>query len=1042
MDLDRKNYFEVLKLSFDPPDPPQTIKKKLAQWKTEKEEQRNNSGDQSELNKLMELYTDMENVMLTPALRQQEAAQIKEERIAQLRKLIAIMLSGKRPNTTPEVTMTQIRSVAGHLGLRVDTVKQTYSESGYEIQKPVKGVSINASFLQPTIFSGLQQQIERLNNTNTPKYPWAAEVEDLFDLLCFFDGCTKKEKYMYKRKMTDELCAIARKYSIEIATDTSTPGHILGQLFSKATTQIFNSQENRRKYENSLEKYKHRDFFGLLSGAPEAFRKDPYFAEACITRIESIFPDRDLALAIYNSETKSLNDPYETPQAYIYVTCPSCRFIEKFRTREEAQRAKCPVCDSALYMNCPVPECRRRIPASAEKCPCGFSISEFRLYYDYCRLAKQALDDMDLIEAQRQFDNAKRANPFDTGISALGSRISELKREYEKPVRELQSLMDRQYYMGARKKLEQILSQNPKMNLTTQRQTIDSKLLQAQQSMPQNISDKYEQANQCIRVLSIVSDYSPAMELVRAVAPRCPGQVRAVMKNTGVRTACVLNWQSSGDLGVSYMIVRKDGAVPVDPDDGVILAGDITDTRFEDNTINAGQVYGYAVFAVRMGLSSPPTGCRTEVVMELDKRFLTIEARNGTCSFKWTLPQNCIGVRVLRTKGGIPSTEPDEQSRVVCERGQKGFEDKGLINNNPYTYRLQCIYRFGSQLRFSSGILTDPVIPEKPPCALQNITTSFKDKTVTVSWDECERKTDCIYIRKLRPGFDRDVIGQVRPMSEINGILDNNILATAYSSSRECRFSIRYGDSIQIAVVSESGCNGIISGVYHVVGVMPCEIDKTATRVEDGHLKAQLKAVSSDLERIHYIINEKTDKPVWGTEEDVTEGRSSWITPDEYKRNGDRLIIQRIPEKDLCFTVIGEYKLSDGTVILSQPSNMRINNKPKTEIRYRINWNRGFLGIKKDEAPVVEIECEETLPEMYLTCLENGQLPWSMKDEQLRILYTFPPTAVTDNKASLPLKDFDALNLEKGVILRLMISDEDMLEFNTVPLDTAHLKVP
>ena len=125
-----------------------------------------------------------------------------------------------------------------------------------------------------------------------------------------------------------------------------------------------------------------------------------------------------------------------------------------------------------------------------------------------------------------------------------------------------------------------------------------------------------------------------------------------------------------------------------------------------------------------------------------------------------------------------------------------------------------------------------------------------------------------------------------------------------------------------------------------------------------------------------------------------------------------------------------------------QPSNMRINNKPKTEICYRINWNRGFLGIKKDEAPVVEIECEETLPEMYLTCLENGQLPWSMKDEQLRILYTFPPTAVTDNKASLPLKDFDALNLEKGVILRLMISDEDMLEFNTVPLDTAHLKVP
>jgi len=1044
--VDRKNYFEILKIPFDPPDPPAAIKRRLAQWKHEKEEQRNNSGDQSEINKLLSMYADMENTLLTPALRQKEAAQLKEERTEQLDRLIRIMLSGSAPGITPEVTAAQLRNVGNHLGLQYDTVKKIYEEKGYHIQTPCTAVKINDYFLQQTIYSSICDHIEKLRNTDTPKYPWTKDVYDLFDFLCFFDGKTAAEKPLYKRKITDELCTIARKYSIEIATDTSSLGHILGQLFSKATTQVFNNEKNRKKYENSLKKAEHEDFFALLRTAPDVFKKDPYFAESCIEYIQTIFPDRELALAIYNSETKMLKDPYEPMEAFVYVTCPACKTMAKFRSRQEAEQAKCTVCGTSLYVTCPDPACRRKVPATAEKCVCGFSLSEFHLYYDYCRLAKQAIKDMDLAEAQRQFENAKRSNPFDPGLKELENRIMQERRQYERPVSELQSLIDRQFFMQAKLRLESILSQNPRLNLTRQKTLIESKLSEAERNMPSPGLDKQEQANRCMRILDQVRDYAPAKELLRSIPPRPPVKLSAVLKNDTVRTICGLSWQSPGDIGISYKVVRKEGGMPTGPDDGIELAGNLTDMRYEDRTVMPGLFYGYCVFSVRDGVYSPAAECRLETIMDLDKRFLDIEAKNGKCIFRWTLPQNCTGVRVLRTKGGTPSAVPDEKSRVVCERGQKGFEDTGLINHNAYTYRLQCIYKIGGLMRYSGGILTDPIIPEEPPCALGNISAKFKDKIVSVSWDESERKTDCIYIRRIRDGFDRTVIGTVMPSRDINAMLDVKVLASAYSSSCKCSFPIKYGETVRAAVVSESGSNSIISDVIQIAGVQPCEIDKNAVTVEDSNLKVSLRELPDDLVKIHYMLNEKGEAPVWGTQDDVDAGRSRWISADEYRRNGNRIIITRIPEKELCFTVIGEYEMKDGLKAFAVPSNMRINNKPKTEIRYKILWNRSFLNmvnIKKAEDPVLVIECEdESLPDMYLTCLESGKLPWSLEDEGIRILYTFPERSIEDHTVNIPLTEFDGKGLEKGTIIRLMISGEDMQEYYTVPLDVNRLKAP
>ena len=133
-------------------------------------------------------------------------------------------------------------------------------------------------------------------------------------------------------------------WAAQFASDMSTQGHLLADLFTAGTTQVFNTEANRKKYDQSLEREKMKEFFTLLKSAPEDFKKDRYFAESCIRTIQKSFPDYNLALALYNQEAGLIQDPYEPLEALIHLTCGSCKTPAEFRTREDAERGKCAVC--------------------------------------------------------------------------------------------------------------------------------------------------------------------------------------------------------------------------------------------------------------------------------------------------------------------------------------------------------------------------------------------------------------------------------------------------------------------------------------------------------------------------------------------------------------------------------------------------------------------------------------------------------------------------------------------------------------------------
>lgn len=135
--MDRRNYFEILCLDFDPPEKNQRrIDKAIAEWKKRTEDMLANetiATRRAVLSDELSLHDDMIETLRENKTRNIEARALKEVRTHQLEKLVDIMLVGQ--SGTPEVTNAQIRNVHLKLKLSPKTIEDTYVKKGLLFSK-------------------------------------------------------------------------------------------------------------------------------------------------------------------------------------------------------------------------------------------------------------------------------------------------------------------------------------------------------------------------------------------------------------------------------------------------------------------------------------------------------------------------------------------------------------------------------------------------------------------------------------------------------------------------------------------------------------------------------------------------------------------------------------------------------------------------------------------------------------------------------------------------------------------------------------------
>ncbi|HKS48323.1 MAG TPA: hypothetical protein VJT49_25080 [Amycolatopsis sp.] len=179
--------------------------------------------------------------------------------------------------------------------------------------------------------------------------------------------------------------------------------------------------------------------------------------------------------------------------------------------------------------------------------------------------------------------------------------------------------------------------------------------------------------------LLAADDEDLAAEIRRIPPEPVLGLAAASTADAGVR----VSWRAAPTHGedTRYRLVRADGRVPADPDDGTAVATVENGTVGLDRTAPAGVLLGYAVFASTDGGAwSRPSGVTIEALPAVRDVRLTVE--NGVVEGRWTVHPGAIGVQVRRGDG-----------KVVSESARTMFRDAGIPDGTDLVYTFIARYR-------------------------------------------------------------------------------------------------------------------------------------------------------------------------------------------------------------------------------------------------------------------------------------------------------------------------------------------------------------
>ena len=1080
----------MLGVEFDPPDNIRKIKIAFDQWKKRLIDEQNTTVDSARLEKIREelaMSDSIANIIDNPQLRSRAADELKRQRVEQLR-LYIDLLRGDTAGTLI-VTQAQMKRVREKLRLSLLTIEATYKEQGFEVKRPrTKSTIINALnkfFMSDDVMDELAKNFADFNTVPDPRnYPWAASVRNLYDLAFRIDHSEPAVDF-YRRLSSSELSEIFKREAQRVASPVPV-WHSIKALLNLAQMQVFNSDENRFRYDHSIKLDVLSNFFSGLKSAPEIFKRDPYFADNCISRIQNAFPNflnYELSAALYNKAAGLLNEPYESatnPNETLFsVFCGNCSTYAQFRTREAAENSVCPTCGQSFFIACPT--CNRKLPASAERCPtCGAPIAELHQLpqrvaemNEYITAINNAYQSVS--EGRRPFDQ-KFEDTINSLINTLTQKLLDTKalKPNDPSIKKLEA------------KFNEVLRMKRKNEL----------IAWAKSKLPSYSTAPDKAVRDCMEILSAIKNFRPAIERLSLIRPKklitiaaditvapapksAAGSIAEKISINGKFSApstvlnCQIYWQPDNDPGVDFQLLRKIGGAPVNNKDGKVLVAKTSKLEFEDTNLKAGVLYGYSIFAVRYGAVSAPTSCQVVCYAGLDRNCFSASTDEGVCNFNWALPSDaCLGVRITRS-------DNDGNSVVIADCVQAPFVDRVVKNRKQYHYRLQCVYlnaaierRTFDREKFFAGEralinpndrkadgdksddnyeYSEPLIislkPELPPTPLKNLAHSLNGSHITFTW-QSDNDFDVMFYDVNEIADSKELpAGKLVELKKFQSIFDRaELLAGANSRDKTCEFAMP-SDISRIAVVCANQTKALVNSIETAASVEPCEIDRDKSLIVDGKLKIFLRPLPSNLARIHYSFNTKSaPRGLYSTIGDAKQNHMRTITREKYLQD-KFILIPSVPTAEIYITVIGEFRLPDGTTVYSNPSRFMINNRPKAVIDYWLEWGTSGVFKKKPTAKncklIIESKADYT-PTLYLAYNRGGGLNIEPGAASTITLHTIKgyDEGLPDGRLEIFLPDATWDKVTSGTMIKLLPIKRDEKYFDVIAVKPDTLKVP
>lgn len=965
------SYYEILGLACEGADVDNIalLRYTLENWKATKEKLLGNIKIQLKKDALkaeLDEYENMEKLLTDAALRKKHAEELKKKRLEQLEPIIDVM---SRYTTVKEITKARVATIARQLGLSNATTETKFKEMGYTV-KLAQPIDVDEILLKDSEIRSIDESIKKIRDfiqahPNNPMHE-LADLNNVYEYIAVMEGMKLADAENYRREhTTDELAGILEILKMK-HTSNDTLLKFFQSLDSFAKNNIFYDDNTRRKYDNTLGKELLESLFATLLKVPNTIKLERVFAERCINEIQKIFTNEDEAIALYNKYSGLPNDtPYQKESSQVSTICANCSIVNYHDTIDIAKKSSCSNCGKPLYQICP--KCKNKSPVIADYCSCGFFIkgmSNFDLYYNRFNTA---ISNYSIERAQEAYANAKSANPSEARLAEMDTKLKKLEGEIGESMKAIDTLISAGMVYTARQAAINLQAKRPKIDLKPKLSIIEQKInwATAEYEKCKRATSESSQVEICVAILSQVKDYEPALEWLRVHKPKPVQDVKGTVDSNEV--SCTLQWKDDpSNRYVTYMIVRKVKAQPANEKDGVEIAKGLKVMAFKDTTLVPGEVYAYAVFAIRGDAASKPAHFETAVCIFKPITGIQANINNKVCTLSWEDIPGSKGVCIERSEDG------GRRYLRLSDCARATFSDTSVRNGTTYRYAIKTVWEVYGKIYHSQAYTRDVQVEEKPPCVNIMLKHAGKDGNCEVTWSPDKRGT--LKLIELREGVTpvKDQIYASEQLSELG-----KQVAAVPVSDGQYAWRAQSGKRFRVAAFRVFGDRCVSGLPVDISTVPPLEVNKQKTQIYNNRLQLVIDNVPSDVDKIYYLVSAKG--------ETVNEGLAKQdsvpaIDASAYRQQG-AIIVDKMPPSELTISVIALYN-TKGAAYASPVTKLMLSNAPKQGIKYNIEWRQtgGFRKKKVREGAYLVVSTESNrMPEMSLCCRRDGIMIFNYK---------------------------------------------------------------
>ena len=421
------------------------------------------------------------------------------------------------------------------------------------------------------------------------------------------------------------------------------------------------------------------------------------------------------------------------------LRCRSCTGLTEFGGVAKTSRPNCRHCDALLQWTCPV--CKRSRWVDEPKCVCGFRVEFLEPLVKHFEAAQQAFRNRDYALSLGHLKRVQEYAPKHVGARKGMERVKEKVAAMDKSRAAFEIARAGGRLVEAKSAAETWGNLvDPGMqewrNAYTEvtRRLRDAHDLAArarrrERTDPAAARDLYRKS------LAIAADLPHAFEGLKRCPPDPPSELSAAFVDDHVK----LRWSPPppDELGpVSYVILRKGETAFIHTGDGFRI-GESPLPEFEDSGVIPGTSVSYAIVTKRGESESIGAVTLGPIFVLGEVRGVEVNLRSREVDLTWTPPRGTSEVRVVRKRGGPPSSPIDGQ-RLEASNNQA--HDHGLESDRVYHYGIFAIYRSAEGRATASRGVFVTAQPHTParPLDSPTIATDHEGR-VTVRWIEPRR---------------------------------------------------------------------------------------------------------------------------------------------------------------------------------------------------------------------------------------------------------------------------------------------------------------